>query len=346
MEIANLPRQICVGISDTSGVGQARRRAAAMAEALGLNQVQRGNLGIVVTEAARNLVSHARAGQLLLHPFYLRGNVVLDVLALDKGPGIADLAAAMRDGHSTAGSAGQGLGAISRLASLFDVYSVPGQGTAVLARMDGPKLRQARGSGFEVGGICVPVEGESTSGDDWACCVGSKRALVTVIDGLGHGPIAAEASEQAKRIFFEHARSGNPVEILDAAHAALRSTRGAAMAVCAVDFQSRTLRFACVGNISSMLLTHETVRNMVSANGIVGSSAFRLQEYSYDWPSGALLVMHSDGLQSRWTLQPYPGLLQRHPSLIAGVLYRDLQRRRDDTCVAVARLDAPMEGRL
>ena len=63
----------------------------------------------------------------------------------------------------------------------------------------------------------------------------------------------------------------------------------------------------------------------------------RIQEFSYPWPSGALLVMHSDGLNTSWDVRGQPGLATRHPSLVAGVLYRDHARGTDDVTVAVAR---------
>jgi len=52
-----------------------------------------------------------------------------------------------------------------------------------------------------------------------------------------------------------------------------------------------------------------------------------------------MLVLHSDGLVSHWSLDAYPGLAARDPSLIAGILYRDFTRGRDDVTVVVAKAE-------
>jgi hypothetical protein len=122
-----------------------------------------------------------------------------------------------------------------------------------------------------------------------------------------------------------------------AAHAGLRSTRGGALAVADVDLGRGLVRFCGLGNISAAIVANGVVRRLVSQNGTAGHSAARIDEFSYPWPSGGLLVLHSDGLGTHWDLDRYPGLARRHPGLIAGVLYRDFTRGRDDATVIVAR---------
>jgi Stage II sporulation protein E (SpoIIE) len=157
-----------------------------------------------------------------------------------------------------------------------------------------------------------------------------------VADGLGHGPLAAQASLDAVRVFREHATRG-PGEILERVHPALRATRGAAIGIAEVDFSGRSLRFAGVGNIAATIFANGTSRSTVSQNGTVGHTMRRIQEFDYPFPSGALLVMHSDGLATHWQLGRYAGLEARHPALIAAVLYRDFTRERDDVTVLAAR---------
>jgi serine phosphatase RsbU (regulator of sigma subunit) len=159
---------------------------------------------------------------------------------------------------------------------------------------------------------------------------------VTVVDGLGHGWQAAEAAHEALRIFRKgtHLRPGI---LLESAHQALRSTRGAAMAIAEIDRDQGIVRYAGVGNISGAVIAGGTRSNMVSHNGIVGHQARKFQEFLYKWPPGALLVMHSDGLGTQWKLDEYAGLAQRDPSVISAVLYRDFTRGRDDVTVLAAR---------
>jgi hypothetical protein len=127
------------------------------------------------------------------------------------------------------------------------------------------------------------------------------------------------------------------VELLERVHGGLRSTRGAAAAVAVVDRAARSVRFAGLGNIAASVLAGGESRSMVSLGGIVGHEARRIQPFEYPFPAGALLVLHSDGLGSRWTLDRYPGLTTRDPLVVAGVLFRDFVRGTDDATVVAVR---------
>ena len=328
---------VALPILESSQAGEARRIAIALASRLGFNETERGKVGIVVTEVANNLVRHATDGKLLLQPLTRNNIEGIEILALDKGPGMSNISECLRDGFSTAGTPGTGLGAISRLSAFFDIYSVANVGTACLAQLWASPLPTSQpDSNLESGVVCLPKTGEEISGDAWAIDQDSGRSLVLVADGLGHGPQAALASREAVRIF--RANLGrSPKEIVEAAHAALRSTRGAALAIAEIDVERLTVRFAGVGNISGTIFSPEKSNSMVSYNGTVGHEVRKIQEFIYQWPKGGLLVMHSDGLGTQWRLDRYPGLTAKHPSLIAGVLYRDFNRGRDDVTVLVAR---------
>ena len=263
----------------------------------------------------------------------------MELLTLDKGPGMYDVARCLVDGYSTAGSAGEGLGAMGRLSALFEIHSLTGTGTATLARLWSlPEPRLSPTSSLQFGAVSLPLAGEEVCGDLWAIEEVEGRSLLLVVDGLGHGPQAAEAARDAVRVFGERASLG-PVEIIQAAHAALRSTRGAALAVAQMDPDRGEVRFAGVGNISGTIigLSDDKSISMVSHNGIVGHTIRKIQEFTYPWAPGSLLVMHSDGLATQWQLSRYAGLATKHPGLIAGTLYRDFKRDRDDVTVVVVR---------
>lgn len=325
-----------IHVSDASHTGAARRRAADFAEQLALGESQSGALAIVVTEVVSNLVKHAKSGTLVLQQIGSNANRGIRALALDKGPGIKDMAAALRDGHSTAGTPGNGLGAIKRLSNVFEVYSAPGAGTAVLAEVWSHRKAPHRYGDFEVGAVAVPIKGEDVSGDGWGAKLMPSSALLMLVDGLGHGPIASEAAREAERI-FSVAQTESPARILQDAHDALRKTRGAAMAVASVSPQRGLISFAGVGNISASILTPDSSRGIASHNGTLGHQMQKLQEFSLPWNPNNLLIMHSDGLNTRWDLKAYPGIWSKSPALIAGVLYRDCYRDRDDVTVLVAR---------
>ncbi|MDZ8109964.1 MAG: anti-sigma regulatory factor [Nostoc sp. DedQUE12a] len=327
---------VAITITESSQAGEGRRVAMALATRLGFQETQRGKVGIVVTEIANNLVQHARGGVMLLRSLKQNLAVGIEVLSLDKGPGMFDVDECLQDGFSTGGTSGNGLGAILRLSNLLEIYSIPKQGTALLAHVWSDSASHPPEKTLEIGAICLPKPGEDISGDAWACEVDGDRSLLLVVDGLGHGGAAATAASQALRIFQDHHHL-SPGAIVEAAHAALRSTRGAVLAIAEIDFEQESVRFAGIGNISASIFSFTKHHNLVSHNGTVGHEIRKIQEFSYPWYGNGLLIMHSDGLDTKWRLDRYPGLSQKHPSLIAGMLYRDFNRERDDVTVLVAK---------
>ncbi|WNG32812.1 SpoIIE family protein phosphatase [Archangium violaceum] len=322
-----------IAVTESSQAGHARRTASALAARLGFSEEGQGKVAIVVSEAAKNLVAHAREGQILLRTLHAGSHVGVEMLALDKGPGMADVDRCLRDGYSTAGTGGSGLGAMRRMSSLFDLYSQPGVGTVVLARLWSG--RPPPEDGLDVGVVCVPKTGEEVCGDSWAVDRKDGRIVFLVADGLGHGPEAARASRAAVVSFLEQG-SSDVVELLRGAHQELHSTRGAAVALTALD--GARLHFSGVGNIAAAVVSPGGgIQRLVSMNGTLGHQTHRMQQFSYTWNPGDTLVMCSDGLATQWRVDAYPGLLARHPGVVAGVLFRDFSRGRDDATVLVAR---------
>jgi hypothetical protein len=118
---------------------------------------------------------------------------------------------------------------------------------------------------------------------------------------------------------------------------ALQPTRGAAVAIASIDPNANQLRFAGVGNISALIVQPMTAQHLVSHNGTAGHNIRKIHEFTYDWSPNAALVMHSDGINTHWRMDTYPGLARRHPTLLAATLLRDQSRGHDDACVVVAR---------
>ncbi|MGC2399511.1 MAG: SpoIIE family protein phosphatase [Acidobacteriaceae bacterium] len=335
-----LPPSVALPISlmDSSQTGHARRQALALANLMDFGELRQGQLAIVVTEAAANIAAHAERGELLLLPWRFRDDAGIDVLALDNGKGIADVGLSLEDGYSTAGTAGQGLGAISRLANALQIYSSSGGGTALLARVvrESPTASQSS-SDYVAGAVSLAMSGETQCGDAWSVHYSQDRSIYIVADGLGHGPSAAEAAGEAIRVFRE-APHLSPVRILTDAHLALAKTRGAAVSIAEVLHDKAVVKYAGVGNIAGAIYDGRKTRSMVSMNGTLGHSIGRIQDFSYSWERNSSLIMHSDGLATRWNMDQYPGLAGRHPALIAGVLYRDFCRKRDDVTIVVSRI--------
>lgn len=337
-----LPPHRAFEVVESSQVGQVRRCAVQAAEALGFDEVTAGRVALLATELGNNLVRHAREGQLLLGAGELGGRQLVELLSVDRGPGIADLGACMADGYSTGGTPGTGLGAVRRLADEFDIYSAVPAGTVILARvvMGATPVAGQAPAAIEAGAVVLPAPGETVSGDGWALALDGGRASVLLADGLGHGPGAAEAAQAATAAFGSAPYCG-PAQMIERAHALLRSTRGAAVAAAELNAVEGALRFAGAGNVQGRLLSALEERTLLSQHGTVGLQIRRMQDLHYPWPPHALLVLHSDGLASRWSVKEWPGLLQRHPSLVAAWLMRDHRRGRDDTAVVVLRRREP-----
>jgi len=307
-----------------------RRFAGAAARDAGFGEEDVGRVAIVATEMATNLLKHGGGGEIVIGRYADRDGTGVELIALDKGRGIADVARALEDGFSTAGSPGTGLGAIRRQADGFALWSRAGRGTAVMARF----RRTPAVDGVALGAVVEPLPGETRNGDGWFFRAGKSGATLLALDGSGHGAPAAAAVEAARQAFERH-HEDEPVRLMEAIHRALAPTRGAAAAIARIDPRERLVRFVGIGNITAAILHDGTVRRMVSNHGIVGHVMPRIREFTYPWHSGDSLVLHSDGLSAKWDIADYPGLALSHPSLIAGILFRDHRRPKDDASVVV-----------
>lgn len=336
MLLSPLPsRTVRCTVQDLSQVGESRRIGQELAVKLAFSDTQAGKLAIVITELANNIIKHATEGELLFRPLESTGQLIgLEVLALDTGRGMGDLARSQTDGYSTAGSPGTGLGAIKRLADDFAIFSAPGKGTAVVSRVfaKAPAASTAGGD-YRIGAVCVEKPGEPISGDGWVVARRDGIMVAMVVDGLGHGVSAAEAANEAIRVLTESTLR-EPAQLVELIHAALQKTRGAAVAVAVLDPRNDSVRYAGLGNIGATIVSGGggRSRSLISQNGTAGVEARRIQEYGYPWERGSVLIMHSDGIK-QWNLEAYAGVLHYDPAVIVGLLYRDFRRGNDDVAV-------------
>lgn len=324
-----------VRVAESSQVGEARRVAVRIAAEASLSETDRGKVAIIATEMANNLHRHASGGNVLIRALQGDDRSGVELLAIDRGPGMANVARCMEDGFSSGGTAGAGLGAMRRLSTEFDIFSAMPSGTVVLSRLFADARPRASGAA-QCGVVCVAAPGETACGDNWSIAERDGVTTIMIADGLGHGVLAAQASAEAVRIFTTQPFQ-RPASFLDSAHHPLRTTRGAAVAAAYIDSARRTLYYAGVGNICGYILGANESRGLVSHNGTLGLQIRAVKDIEYAWPEHGMLVMHSDGLNTRWDLAAYAGLAPRHPAVVAGVLYRDFTRGRDDVTVAVVR---------
>ncbi|WP_030441396.1 ATP-binding protein [Actinoplanes subtropicus] len=319
-------------VEAAASASAARRAAERLAVQVGLSERRTADLSIVTAEAAGNLVKHADQGTLLVRAVRTEQQAGVEIIAIDHGPGMADLALSVGDGHSTAGTLGIGLGAIERQASWSDLHSVPGKGTVLVAQVwpAGPP------EPTWAAGLTRPLTGEPVSGDAFAIreLEGHRQALMC--DGLGHGGLAAAAAQEAVRAFAE-SPAQPPAAMVETLHRRLGHTRGAAVAVAELDAEAGLVRYAGLGNISGTVIGSAGRRGMISLPGIAGHQRRQIRQYDYPITPEAIVLMHSDGVVDRWNPADYPGLLSHSPALIAATVLRDAGVRRDDAGVLVAR---------
>ena len=274
---------------------------------------------------------------MLLQRVQQNGSSGLRLIAVDKGPGIADITRALEDGHSTAGSSwkwpGRDPAGFRYIRGLFRFRRRNADTRRILGEIN--PTPAAEGS-LEIAAVSEPLKGEEECGDGW----GSRKFADSHVSwswmDLATACLAAEAAREAEQV-LARSQVDSPQEILQDIHGALKKTRGAAVAVAKIQPEKGLLTFVGVGNIAASIVAAGSSRSMASHNGTVGHQMSRIQEFTCPWNPESHFVMHSDGLGSRWDLERYPGIWSKHPSMIATILHRDFSRRRDDVTVLVAK---------
>lgn len=318
-------------IDHEAHAGAVRRRFATLAATSGLDETRTGEAALIAAELATNVIKHAGHGGALLGCVVSGDARGASIAAWDRGPGM-NVEACLRDGMSTAGTAGAGLGAVARLATRWDAYSRHGGGTVVTANVfpRGTRLRPV----FDVGGVAVPYPGLPVCGDAWRVHESGQHATLIVCDGLGHGEGAQAAARAVVDAFALGPEEPLPA-ILASADRAARATRGAAATIVRVDLAAREATIAGIGNVTAWIIDGESVRQLVTQHGTLGQAVPRVREERYAFPSGAHLVVCSDGLKTRPALDGYPGLMTHDAATIAATLWRDHARGRDDATAVV-----------
>src|SRR4051812_10412395 len=276
-------------VEGPSQVAAPRRAALDLANRIGFSEERAGRAALIVSELATNLAKHAKAGEILFRAIRQHGGAGapegLEILAIDRGPGMADVGRAREDGYSTAGSLGHGLGSIERQSDFFQIYSEPSGTVAVAELWSERQAVVARKPPYEIGAVGVAHPGEPVSGDAWGWTMRDDRFAILMADGLGHGLSAHDAAEAAIDVFYRNDEE-SPSRVIGDVHAALRSTRGAAVAMVAVDTARAVAHFCGLGNIGALVISADGSRHgMVSQNGTAGHVASRIHEFSYAVPS-------------------------------------------------------------
>lgn len=336
MVLNSLSKIMRILVKDQSYVGTARRSVREFAERTGIHSEPLEKLSILVSEIATNLAKHASdGGEIITEDASEGSHKAVRIISVDRGPGIADIDKSMLDGVSTSSTLGGGLGAIKRLSDQFEISSASGSGTCIVAEIhqDTPRKSKLGKHRIDFGSLSVPHPKEMLCGDVVSVAFSDKQSSILLVDALGHGPAAYEASQVASEEFqlfpFDPAQ-----EIVQRIHRKLNGTRGAALALAQIDFDTRKVIYVGVGNIVSRILLPYLDRGCASIQGIVGSQMGSLKEYVHDWDAKSVLLMHSDGIKSSAKIN-----IRSNSSavLLAAETYRDYSRQNDDATVVVVK---------
>lgn len=314
----------------------ARSEIKKITNTVGFSANKLAEIEIIVAEITSNLVKHTRSGGEIFVKAMTGDTPGVELISIDSGPGMESALKMMEDGVSSTNTMGQGLGAIRRLSDDFDIYSLKEWGTILLSRIYITTPAPVKKKTAEVRVLMVAKQGESDCGDNYHCSITKANQLKFILsDGLGHGEQAAIAARESIKSFLEN-KAFLPNDQIKRIHAAIKSTRGAVINISYVDFTNKQLMYCGVGNISSRIVTAGKNRNCISYNGIVGHSVpHTLKNHVLQWSKTDILIMHSDGLSTRWDLQKYPMITRHDFSIIAAALYKDHCRKNDDVAIAV-----------
>ena len=326
-------------IEDRSFFAIIKKEVAREAEILGFSPEKIGKLQLVVAELVSNLLKFGeRNRELLWKAVHLKGEVAIEILALDKGPGISSIAQALEDGFSTSGTAGEGLGAIKRQSDYFELSSQPGQGTVVLSRIFKNEEFSGADTPFSFAALSVAKPNEKLCGDGYFIEYEPEENFnILIIDGLGHGEGAYLAAQEAIEV-YKTLPKNSPHETLRKIHVEIKKTRGGVAMAVKYNFKEEVLSFCGVGNITGKTINYQSSKFFPSFNGIVGHvMSSRVHDHELPWERGNLLILHSDGITSRWDLTRYHQVQKSDPAILAASLYRDYSRGNDDTTIIISK---------
>lgn len=327
-------------VDDRSYISFIKREIHNLVTQAGFSSQRAGEVDIIVSELTSNLDKYAGSGELLYRLCEEGVNTAFEIFCIDGGPGIGDIAKMMQDGASSSNTLGHGLGAMNRLSDVFQVYSMEGWGTIAYSKTYKESVRPYQKVDLDVMGLQVCFPGEKVCGDGYKVKKNGNLTQLFLGDGLGHGPNAHEAVQQAIEAFETCPESDNPCEILRFIHLKVRKTRGLVGTVAILDKAKKQWNICGVGNISTKLCHGMSSKNYMSNNGILGMNIpHTMHNYTVDADANQFIIMYSDGIKTRWEISRYQSIFKYDPAVISAAIFKDNTRRNDDTTVLVGKLN-------
>lgn len=325
--------------NDRSYFSLIKKEIHRLAVELGMNIARINELDIIVAEMTSNLFKYSNDGEILVGVFANGGSPYMELISIDNGPGIANPSKMMQDGMSTTHTLGHGLGSMKRLSDVFELYSQVGWGTIVLSRVYSDREQQKKERHqLIMRPIVVSKPGEQVSGDGFVYKKTDKYVKLMLADGLGHGPEANKAINEAARA-FRIFPDYSPTETLRFIHQDIKKTRGAVINIVGYDFATRMWTSTGIGNIFLRFSSPGSIKIHMSYNGIVGHNIPNtMNEQSYSAEQYNQLMLCSDGIKTRIDTAKYPLIHKYDATVLAAAVYKDHARRNDDMSVVVAKV--------
>jgi len=303
----------------------------------GFDNYRVAEIDIIVSELTSNLYKYANNGEILFGKFIENGVPYVELISIDSGPGMLHPLRMLQDGITTRNTLGAGLGSIKRLSDTFDIYSQPGWGTVLLSRIYVGKKPIER-QGVTIRPLVVSKPGEQVSGDGFTFRINRDGFKVMLGDGLGHGPEANKAVNEAAKVFKVFPDS-SPTETLRFIHNSIKKTRGMVANVTHYNSEKKEWSSSGIGNIAAKWIGPTVSKNHMCYNGIVGHNIpTTMNDQHYSSNEYNQLVLCSDGIKTRWEVSKYPGILKHDGAILAACIYKDHARLTDDMSVIVIKV--------
>lgn len=330
-----------------------RSRLQAAARRLGFNDMQRQDMVLVAAEMVSNQIKYAGGRGML--QIWQQPGPMLDILALDFGPGIVNLAEAQQDGYSSSKTLGKGLGSIKSLSYESGIYTVAEalnttehiawHGCALWSRfcptqtkkaMPDPRRARNPRAQIQTGLFTRAFSDDRYNGDRIYMEHAGNRLRCLHLDGLGHGVLAQEATDGLAELLFLDQDIAQVIKLIDRQ---LKTTRGAVAMLSDLNLDTMQGQILGVGDMSAYAHIDDQLQTMTFAPGILGKEHKTPRTLPIALKKPSTVITVSDGMRRGWNIHSFPGLMYQHPQLVAYVLGNIMGRASDDQSVSVMRVE-------
>ena len=324
-------------ISKAAEITLAKRKTRALALKIGFNKNEADEISIVITELGTNIIKHTKRGIITIIQVASRSKNGIQIEAKDNGSGFDDLEKAMINGYSTFNTLGCGMGTINHIMDELEITSDRKDGGYIITKkwIKPETVSGKQKCPFEFGAATRMHPKMSVNGDTFVIKQWENNSLVAVVDGVGHGMLANRSALKARN-YIENHYDQPLTEIFRGASVACRSTTtGVVMAIATFDWVTSVIKFASVGNIETRIHNKTTPISFGLRRGVVGFKMPKILVNNEKWENGSIMIMHSDGLSTRWDWRTVLPFTTQSSTKLAQHLHRTLSKDNDDSTVMV-----------